>query len=325
MTARLRSSILILLLAFVLLPAAGRSQAADLNHPPGKFVTVMGKKVWYEIEGQGEPLLLIPGGGGGSHDYYHPYFSDLAKSFRVIYYDGYGRGNSDRAKSPSEYSLARDVEEVEALRKALGLEKMHVLGHSYGGFVAQGYALKYPGAVGKLVLANTFVSGADYQESNDHINTEIRFHLPEIWSKVEKLRAQGYVSSSPEMQEAYFAHIATMQELFYFYDPANASKIVFNEHTFNTEQYYAITGPDSDFQLGPQMLRMSNGEGLSKFPRPILIIIGRADGIVPPRLALKTARHPKQAETVIFEKSGHFPFIEETSKTMEVLEAFLRR
>jgi proline iminopeptidase len=315
----------ILALSFALVPAVGAAQAADLKHPPGKFVTVMGKKIWYEIEGQGEPLLLIPGGGGGSHDYYHPYFSALSRSFRVVYYDGFGRGNSDRAKVPSEYSLARDVEEVEELRKALGLEKIHVLGHSYGGFVAQGYAVKYPGSVRKLVLANTFVSGADYQESNDHINGEIRFHLPEIWSKVEKLRARGSVSSSPEMQEAYFAHIATMQELFYFYDPANASKIVFNEHTFNTEEYYAITGPDSDFQLGGEMLRMSFGEGLASFPRPILILIGRADGIVPPRLALKIARHARQGETVIMEKSGHFPFIEETSKTMEVIEAFLRK
>src|SRR5262245_21901909 len=315
----------LLVLLFALVPAAGRAQAADLKHPPGKFVTVMGKKIWYEIEGQGEPLLLIPGGGGGSHDYYHPYFARLARSFRVVYYDGFGLGNSDRPNAPSDYSLARDVEEVEALRNALGLGRIHVLGHSYGGFVAQGYAVKFPGSVGKLILANTFVSGADYQESNDHINGEIRFHLPEIWSKVEKLRARGYVSSSPEMQEAYLAHIATMQKLFYFYDPANAAKIVFNEHTFNAEEYYAITGPDSDFQLGPEMLRMSFGEGLSRFPRPILIIVGRADGIVPPRLALKTAQHARQAETVIMERSGHFTFIEETSKTMEVIEAFLRK
>jgi len=323
MSIRLRSTLLVLSLA--LIPAASRAQAADLSHPPGKFVTVMGKKIWYEIEGQGEPLLLIPGGGGGSHDYYHPYFSALSRSFRVVYYDGFGRGNSDRAKSPSEYSFARDVEEVEALRKALGLDRVHVLGHSYGGIVAQAYALKYPGAIRKLVLANTFVSGADYQESNDHINGEIRFQLPEIWSKVEKLRAQGYVSSSPQMQEAYLAHIATMQALFYFYDPANASKIVFNDHTFNAEEYYAITGPDSDFQLGPEMLRLSFGDGLARFPQPILIIIGRADGIVPPRLALKTARHARQAETVMMEKSGHFPFIEETSRTMEVIEAFLKK
>ena len=323
MTVRLRSTLLVLI--FVLAAAAGRAQAGDVQHPPGKFVTVMGKKIWYEVEGQGEPLLLIPGGGGGSHDYYHPYFAELSKSFRVVYYDGFGRGNSERAKSPSEYSLARDVDEVEALRKALGLDRIHVLGHSYGGFVAQGYALKYPGSVRKLILANTFVSGRDYQESNDHINSEIRYQLPEIWSKVEKLRAKGYLSSSPEMQEAYFAHIATMQALFYFYDPANAARIVFNEHTFNTEEYYAITGPDSDFQLGPEMQRMSFGDGLSKLQKPILIIIGRADGIVPPRLALKTADHARQAETVIFEKSGHFTFIEETSKTMQVIEAFLRK
>ncbi len=326
MNTRRHSTLFFLATAFLLalLFAAG-AHAAELSHPAGKFVTVMGAKIWYEVEGQGEPLLLIPGGGGGSHDYYHPYFSALARSFRVVYYDGFGRGKSDRAKAPAEYSFARDVEEVEALRQALGLGKVHVLGHSYGGLVAEAYALKYPDSIRKLVLANTFVSGADYQESNEHFNRELREFLPELWSKVEAARAKGLVSSSPQLQEVYLGNIATMLELFYFYDPANAAKIVFDEHTFNAEEYYAICGPDADFQLGPEMLRLSFGDGLSRFQKPILIIVGRADGVVLPKLALKIARHAHPAETVVMEKSGHFAFIEETSRTMEVIEQFLKK
>jgi proline iminopeptidase len=313
--------------AVALALAVGTTHAEEARpgHPPGDFVGVMGRKVWYESEGSGQPLLLIPGGGGGSHDYYHPYFSALARSCRVIYYDGFGRGKSDRAKSPDEYSLARDVEEVEALRKALGLGRINLLGHSYGGLVAQAYSVKYPGSVRRLILANTFVSGADYQESNDHYNEEVRQFLPEVWSQVERLRAKGQVSSSPEMQEAYLGQISTMLEMFYFYDPANASKIVFDEHTFNAEQYYAITGKDADFVLGEEIRRLDFGEGLSRLDVPVLILVGRADGVVLPRLALRIARYPRRAETVIMEKSGHFPFIEETSKTVEVIEAFLRK
>jgi proline iminopeptidase len=299
--------------------------AAPLTHPRGSFVTVLGKKIWWEAEGRGEPVLLIPGGGGGSHDYYHPYFSGLAASFRVVYYDGFGRGKSDRAKSPDEYSFARDVEEVEALRKALGLGRIHVLGHSYGGLVAQAYALKYPDSIRRLILSNTFVSGADYQASNVQYNKQVEFFLPEVWARVAELRSHGYVASSPPMQEAYLGKIATMLELFYFYEPANAAKIVFDEHSFNAEEYYAITGKDADFELGPEVRRLSFGEGLSKLPAPILLLVGRADGVVFPKLALNIARHATRAEVVVFEKSGHFPFIEETEKTMAAITTFLGR
>src|SRR5215469_2675298 len=117
------------------------AKAPQLAHPPGKFLTLLGTKTWVEEEGTGDPLLLIAG-AGGSHDYFHPYFSLLAAKHRVIYFDAFGRGNSDKAKSPSEYALARDVEEVEALRQALKVEKLSIYGHSYGGFVAQAYAAK---------------------------------------------------------------------------------------------------------------------------------------------------------------------------------------
>ena len=320
-----RTRSILRLLMLTLAVAAGYAPAAELAHPRGGFVTVMGAKIWWEAEGKGEPLLLIPGGGGGSHDYYHPYFSGLASSFRVIYYDGFGRGKSDRAKSPDQYSFARDVEEVEALRKALKLGQIHVLGHSYGGLVAQAYALKYPDSIRRLILSNTFVSGADYQASNVQYNKQVEYFLPEVWARVAQLRSHGYVASSPPMQEAYLGKIATMLELFYFYDPVNAAKIVFDDQSFNAEEYYAITGPDADFELGPEIRRLSFGDGLSKLKAPILVLIGRSDGVVFPKLALNIARSAPRAEVVVFEKSGHFPFIEETDRTMSVITTFLRK
>lgn len=67
----------------------------------------------------------------------------MASSVRVISFDAFGRGKSDRAKSASEYTFSRDVADIEGLRVALGLGKIALLGHSYGGMVAQAYALKY--------------------------------------------------------------------------------------------------------------------------------------------------------------------------------------
>src|SRR4029077_18575783 len=104
------------------------SRADSIAHPPGDYTTVHGHKIWYESEGQGEPLVLIPGGPGGRHNYFHPYFSALSSHFRVIYYDPFGTGKSDRAKNPKEYSLAQEVEDIEVLRKNLNLGKINLLG-----------------------------------------------------------------------------------------------------------------------------------------------------------------------------------------------------
>ena len=166
-------------------------------HPLGKYVTVNGSKLWVEIEGEGEPLLLIAG-GPESHTCYHPHFSQLAEKYQVIYFDAYGRGKSDRAQSPEEYTFRRDMEEIEELRKGLGITQWHILGHSYGGLVAQAYALEYPNSVNKLILANTLFSAEMWQANNDNYNHEIRNQYPEVWEKVQEIRNRGLLSSAPE-------------------------------------------------------------------------------------------------------------------------------
>src|ERR1041385_2281473 len=114
------------------LSAQTRPQPAE---PAGKVVTVNGHRLWYRTVGQGEPVLLISGGPGSSHSYFWPFMDRLATSARIVHFDAYGRGKSDRAGAPSEYSLNGDVEDVEALRRALGLGAVTVYGHSYGGIV----------------------------------------------------------------------------------------------------------------------------------------------------------------------------------------------
>ena len=95
-----------------------------------------------ESEGSGPALVLISGGPGISHDYFHPYFSSLANSYRVVYFDALGRGKSDRAKSLQEYTLSRDVDDLEGLRKALGLGRGPFSAFVCG-VVAQAYACAF--------------------------------------------------------------------------------------------------------------------------------------------------------------------------------------
>lgn len=296
-------------------PPAGKS-----FHPSGGYASVNGAKLWYESEGSGEPILLIAGGPGDSHAVFHPFFSRLADRNRMIYFDGFGVGRSDRAKSPAEYHFARDVEDVEGLRKALGLRAVTILGHSYGGMVAQAYALKYPQAVKRLILIDTFHSGAMWQTNNDNCNQEIRNQYPDVWEKLQAMRARGVRSSAPEHQELYYG---IPLGLFYFYD---ASKVaLLPKDPGNTEVYYAIAGPDADFKIGGDIAALDFRPDLGKLHMPVLVVAGRYDRVSMPRQAAEFRTLIPGVRFVVFEKSGHFPYIEEPGHMLEILGNFLQR
>jgi proline iminopeptidase len=307
---------------FFVASISAQNEAPGFTHPIGDFVSVNGKKLWYESEGKGEPLLLIAGGPGFSHAYFHPFFSALAKSNRIIYFDAYGTGKSERAKSVKDYSLMRDVEDVESLRKALKLEKINVLGHSYGGFVAQLYAAKYPNSVKRLVLANTFPSGDTLQSLQDNFNEDVRNQLPEVWAKVEQIRAKGFLSSSKEHQEVY----SIPPTFSFFYNPENARLLPLTEpNLYNPDLWYAMAGDDADFVVKGELSTFDVRRQLKNMKIPMLVLAGRFDRMVPPKVTVQYKNLAPQAEFIMIEKSGHFPFIEENEKTLAVLKAFLAR
>jgi pimeloyl-ACP methyl ester carboxylesterase len=186
-------SITCFLLTCLLLFTANAQQLPN-SLTDGKYITVNGAKLWVVLVGKGDPLVIIPGGPGNNH-YAYRRFDPPAANNLLVYFDAFGRGKSDTAKDVKEYTLARDIEDIEGLRMALHLDKMNVLGHSYGGVVAQGYALKYPQHVKHLILANTFHSYVMWQENDDNSNHEIQENYPEIWDTLMILRNQGYVSS----------------------------------------------------------------------------------------------------------------------------------
>ncbi len=316
---------LCIVLGLLLLTLARWEQAGEveIRHPPGDFAIVGGARLWYESEGKGEPLLLIAGGPGLAHGYFHPHFSGLADSNRVIYFDALGRGKSDRAKRLGEYTFDRDVEEIEGLRKALKLGSINLLGHSYGGMVAQAYALKYPGSVRRLVLANTLFSGEMWQANNDSCNFAIRNQCPEVWGKLEQVRAKGYRCSAKEHQEVYFQ---APLGLVHFYNPANADTFERAvQQDFSTEIYFAIGGEDADFHIGGDIAKLDFRNRLKDLKMPTLVIMGRYDRVSVPRYALQFKEYAPQAQCVMFEKSGHFPFIEENAETLKVLREFLSK
>ena len=111
-------------------------------------------KLFCEIEGEGTPLVLINGGPGGTHHYFHPWFTNVSKHHKIIYYDQRGTGLSDFKKGEG-YSFNQAIEDLEKLRLELGIQKWIVCGYSYGGGLAQRYALKYKESVLGMILISS--------------------------------------------------------------------------------------------------------------------------------------------------------------------------
>lgn len=289
----------------------------------GKYYEVNGANLWTVSFGQGNPLLLIAGGPGCSHDYMRS-FDSLSLTSKLIYFDALGRGKSDTARDIRQYTLDRDIEDVEGLRKAFGYDKIDVLGQSYGGVVAQGYALKYPQHVSHQVLANTLHSYIAWQETNDNCNHQIMVSYPEIWEQLMKIRREGAVSCDPEHQRLYGLINTSM---WFAYNPENLrmDKNYNADVPINMRIYYQMTGKDGDFIVESDLGNFDYRKELKNLKMPVLILAGRFDGVAIPSMETKYKEYCPQAQFVMFEKSGHQPQIEQPAETFAIIRGFLKK
>jgi proline iminopeptidase len=314
----------LLLLLFILSATANAQTKKVDSWTDGKYITVNGSKLWVVTVGEGDPIIFISGGPGGAHVGLRSFDSLATNHHQLIYFDAFGRGKSDTAKNVSEYTLARDIEDIEGLRKALKLPKISLLGHSYGGLVAQGYAVKYGQYLSHLILADTFHSFVMWQENDDNSNHEMKTNYPEVWAELMQWREQGGISSDAKHQEIYGK---VPYGFLYAYNPdkfaARGKKPYPN--AFNSKLYYQMVGKDGDFIVGSDIGTFDFRKDLKNLKMPILIIGGRYDRVAVPWMMVKYKEYCPQAEFVLFEKSGHNPQVEEPEKEFPIINAFLAK
>lgn len=313
-----------LLIVFIALTSNVLSaQPFPKSQTDGKYFNVNGAKLWTVSFGKGEPLFFIAGGPGSSH-YNLRSFDSLSTSNTLIYYDGFGRGKSDLAKDVKKYSLERDVEDLEGLRKAMRYKQINILGHSYGGVVAQAYAIKYPNNVKKLILANAFHSYLMWQANDDNSNHEIKTNYPEVWDTLMIVRKQGAISSDSIHQVIYGR---VPYGFLYAYNPdkfRGGGKPDY-PNLFNSALYYQMVGKDGDFIVGNDIGNFDFRKQLKNLKMPILIIGGRYDRVAVPSEMIKYKEYCPQAKFVMFERSGHNPQVEEPAKEFSIIREFLSK
>ncbi|MDO9256036.1 MAG: proline iminopeptidase-family hydrolase [Bacteroidales bacterium] len=289
------------------------------------FVDANGVLIYYKAFGQGDPLLIVHGGPGASHDYFLPYLLPLARTNRLIFIDERGSGRSQKLEDTSAYTVENMAEDVEDVRKALDLGKISLLGHSYGGVLAQAYALKYPENLTHLILCSTFHSTSKMNEVFKKIKEKM---APELLARIEKMEKEGlYGHGKAYEQGRYTAEYMTaawgegyFPYLYQNHPDANYDPVANGNMAWDL--YRAMWGSNGEYVIDGNLKSVEYTDRLSTITVPTLITVGDNDECAP---SLSEEMHDKikGSELVIFPKSGHMTFVDQPNLFISTVNGFL--
>jgi proline iminopeptidase len=272
--------------------------------------------LYYEIHGDGLPVILLNGGPGFSHEVLEP-LQALADTYKLVFFDQRGTGDSDKADTRS-YTIDANVEDVEQIRRQLNLGRCAVFGHSWGGMLAQAYALKYPLHISKLILADTFSSIDDLNETFARMRAGLP---PELQAVCEKCEGEGLYKDGDTYPPEYQAVLDVAYEPVQIsVTPPPSIQDMFSKVAYDV--YRVMWGEESEFKITGTLAEFNAEPRLGEIQTPTLVIVGASDM---PTLAMaeKTARLIPNARMEVFEHSRHYPFLEEPEKFMRVMRQFL--
>jgi len=276
------------------------------------LIQINGSDVYYKTMGEGEPLIIVHGGPVLDHSYLLPHLEPLAKEYKLIFYDQRASGRSSIEIDTASMSLEGFVEDIELLRKALKLDKVNLLAHSWGGLIAMKYAIKYDEHLDRLMLSNSIApSVGDWQAENAVVAQKID---PTIQKKLNNIVSSGLLRT--EDPREYISQMMMLSYHVQMYDTANLKdlKLYIPKDYMLRNQVFGLLGGDmSSFDLYADLAKVSS---------PTLVIYGEAEGAVDLH-AEKMASAFQNGKLSVIEKSGHFPFVESNKDFLKELKAFL--
>jgi proline iminopeptidase len=280
-------------------------------------VAVNGVDLHFRTLGEGPALfLLAPGWGVGSR-YLQRAFSSLAKHLRLVFIDSRGSGLSSRPVDPAQMGSVDMAADAEALRAHLGLSEITVLGHSGAGAIGLTYAQRYPDRVSKLVLIDSNVLGLSADADTERIlkerSTDPRFEeAARIVSTF--FTAEMNPAANDETLETFIAQVMPL----YLHHPEKSLPLALEQ----------LSGPISSYAFTAHFTAeaasgIDQTKTLGAIKAKTLIMVGRHDYICPVALSERLHEGIAQSSLVIFEESGHLPWIEESDAFFAELERFL--
>jgi len=279
------------------------------------FCQVNGARLYFDVDGAGlvadgpnmrqkPTLVLLHGGPGFDHALFKPHFAGFADIAQVIYLDHRGNGRSG-GDDPTTWNLAQWGDDVKGLCDALGIERPIVLGHSFGGYVAQAYATRHPGHPGKLILANTTA----------RVEFEAMFAaFARVGGPEAGQIARDYWLAPTAESRARFLEIC-----FPLYRAKPDVNPSVNRSIMKSALAFHFNGPNNE------QGRLDFRSALANVRCPTLVIGGERDPVMPITCAATIAAslppHLVQFERI--EGCGHVPWLDEQERTFRVLREFI--
>ncbi len=279
------------------------------------MIAVPGGTVWFQRVGGGPglPLLVVHGGPGLPHTYLRS-LERLADEREVIFWDQLGCGNSERPPTRELWTMRRSVAEMDAVVAGLGLNRFHIFGNSWGGMMAQQYALDVTSQAVSLTISNSIASIPQFSEMVARLKTELD---PATQSAIERHEAAG-TTYTAEYQDA----IRTWNETYLCRVRPWPPDLLEAFAQMGADIFETMFGP-SDFHIVGTIRDWDVFDRLAEITLPTLILAGRYDECAPEHM---WDMHQRIAGSryELFESSAHMPFIEEPEKFDRVMRDFLR-
>lgn len=252
-------------------------------------------------------LFMLHGGPGGDHLRFKQHSIELQDVAQLVFIDHRGCGRSKKTKK-SDYTLENNIEDIEALRKHLGLERISILGTSYGGMVAQGYAIRYPKNLDKLILVVTapsyrFLAEAKkiLRERGNSKQIAISEHL---WNGTFK--NHKHVTEFFKQMETLYSSTAKKNRKLAF----SKSQTIWSHDALNQ----GFSGTLRHFDFIPK---------LKKIKCPTLVLAGKEDWICSPEQSKTIAKHIPNATLKIFRHCSHAVAVDAHDQYIKVIKKFL--
>ena len=272
---------------------------------------INGTSLFLSVKGSGNPLIVIHGGPGLNHSYFIPYLQGLEKKLQVIYYDQRACGKS-ATPSADSISMKLLVDDIEAIRKDLGVEKLNILAHSWGAVLAVHYASQYPDRINRFIFSNPAMLSREFDQ-------EAAALVKQKTTKADSIdRANIFGSGTLDTKK--YDELLRISFRISAYDRANISKMNLNlPVNFLEANRTLFNALMKDPSFNSDMYSV-----LPTFKFPVLIVHGQSD-VLPQRSIDRLEKELPNEQLILFKKSGHFPFIEETDAYNDAVIKFLNR
>jgi proline iminopeptidase len=271
-----------------------------------RTLDVRGAKIAVHVRGAGPVCLVLP--GGPSLEWTYLRMPEVEKAAMLVYIAPAGTGGSTRAPA-RELNRTRWADDVEGVRAALGLDRPCIIGHSYGGFVAQTFAIAHPDHVGALVLYDTAARNDDEFGKAIVATVEAQYkNEPWFADAMAAGDAEATATTDDEMTELFHRE-APMMFADYTARFGEFAQLVASVHA------YAPSGGG-----GPPLDARA---ALAKLHVPALVIVGRHDAITSPRFADELHAALPGSRLVVLEHSGHMGHLEEPAEFARAVVEFV--